>query len=174
MLAYLFLLLAVLFKLNLLPHALGFTPVGAALLFFGARGSRRQAWLPLLLLGGADVVLTRFVYAYPLTLDHVVTWAWYAGVIALGTLLARDARPLRVGAAALATSVSFFVVSNLAVWAVWNMYPKTLAGLIECYVAAVPFFRHTLAADLFFSAVMFGTAALLASRQPQASWQTRN
>jgi len=61
MLAYLFLVFAVAFRFT--AHTLGFTPLGASLLFFGSKGSRRQMWVPLLLLAGADVVLTKVVYA---------------------------------------------------------------------------------------------------------------
>ena len=101
------------------------------------------------------------VYAYPLSADHLVTWLWYAAVLLLGGKLKDNAGSLRVGGAALVASVSFFLVSNFAVWAVWEMYPKTLAGLAACYVAALPFFRHSVAGDLFFTAVFFGIGALV-------------
>ena len=39
--------------------------------------------------------------------------------------------------AALVTSISFFLISNFAVWAVGGMYPKTLPGLAACYVAGL-------------------------------------
>src|SRR5690349_15473648 len=81
MLAYLFVLLAV--AVRFLPHPLAFTPVAASLLFFGARGSRRQLWIPLSLLAASDVVLTKFVYAYPFFWDHYITWAWYGGILLL-------------------------------------------------------------------------------------------
>ena len=124
MLAYLVVLLAV--AVRFMPHPLAFTPVMAALLYFGARGSRRQIWVPLALLAASDVVLTKLVYAYPFSGDHFVTWAWYAAILWLGTNLRENTSLLRVGASALAGSVSFFVVSNLAVWASWNMYPKVV------------------------------------------------
>ena len=159
MLAYLFVVLAVVLRFVTLPVA--FTSVAASLLFFGARQPRRRMWIPLALLVAADVVLTKLVYAYPLSADHLVTWAWYVAVLLLGEKLRENAGALRVGGAALAASVSFFVVSNLAVWAAWEMYPKTLAGLAACYVAALPFFRHSLAGDLLFTAVFFGIGALV-------------
>jgi hypothetical protein len=154
MLAYLFVLLAV--AVRFLPHPLAFTPVTAALLYFGARGTRRQLWLPFALLAASDVVLTKFVYSYPFSWDHFVSWAWYAAILWLGTGLRENTKPLRVIGAAMAGSVSFFLVSNFAVWAAWNMYPKTLAGLTTCYAAGLPFFRRALAGDLLFTAVMFG------------------
>ena len=38
-----------------------------------------------------------------------------------------------------------------------DLYPHTLAGLAESYVAGLPFFRNTLVGDLFFTGVIFGT-----------------
>ena len=66
---------------------MAFTPVGAALLFFGARAPRRRLWIPLVLLAASDVVLTTLVYNYPFSWDHFVTWAWYAAMLWLGTSL---------------------------------------------------------------------------------------
>ena len=163
MLAYVFVVFAV--AVRFMPHPLAFTPIAAALLYFGARGPRRQLWVPLALLAATDVILTKIAYSYPLTWDHFVTWAWYAAILLLGTALRKnDLREntnwLRIGGAALASSVSFFVVSNFAVWACWNMYPKTLFGLMTCYAAGLPFFRRGLAGDLLFTAVMFGLPAV--------------
>ncbi len=165
MLAYLFVAVAVAFRF--LPHPLAFTPVGAALLYFGARQQRRRMWIPVAALVASDVVLTRFSYAYPLSADHFVTWAWYAGIVVLGGLICSKASPLRLLAAALGTSVSFFLVSNFAVWAVWNMYPKTFSGLATCYAAGLPFFRNEIAADLLFTAVMFGIGVLVGQRHAE-------
>lgn len=166
MLAYLFVLLAV--AVRFMPHPLAFTPVAAALLYFGARGARRQLWVPFAMLAVSDVVLTKFVYVYQFSWDHFVTWAWYGAILWLGTNL-RDSAALRdkmswlhVAGAALVSSISFFIVSNFAVWACWPTYPKSFAGLMTCYAAAIPFFRREVAGDLLFTAVMFGVPALAA------------
>ncbi len=171
MLPYLFVLLAIAVRFlpftgpfNILPHAWHFTPVAASLLFFGARGSRRQLWVPLALLAATDVVLTKFIYAYTFSWDHLVTWAWYAAILWLGTGLREKAGPVRVVGAALASSVSFFLISNFAVWAAWPaMYPRSFNGLIMSYAAGLPFFRGTVESDLFFSVAMFGTPVFLAA-----------
>lgn len=167
MLAYLFVLLAI--ASRFLPHPDGwvqFTPLGAALLYFGARAPLKRMWIPLAALIAADVYLTKVTYAYPLKADHIVTWAWYAGVIVLGgALLGKQVSPLRVAAGSLTASIAFFLVSNFAVWAVWGMYPKTLAGLATAYVAAIPFFRNQVLADLFFAAVLFAIGALVEHRE---------
>jgi hypothetical protein len=169
MLPYIFVLLAIAVRflpfagpLKVLPHAWHFTPVAASLLFFGARGARRQMWIPLVLLAATDVVLTKFIYTYTLSWDHLVTWAWYAAILWLGTNLRGRANLWRIAGAALASSVSFFLISNFAVWAAWPaMYPRGFSGLMMSYAAGVPFFRGTLESDLFFSAAFFGIPVLL-------------
>ena len=167
MLAFVFVLLAIAVRVD--PHhMLAFTPVGAALLYFGARGPRKLAFVPLTLFALTDVYLTVFYYKYPFTPDHYVTFAWYAGILLLGTLLRRNIGPMQVLGASLVTAFSFFLVSNFAVWAVWPDYPKSVAGLVECYTLALPFFRRELLSDVLFSAVFFGlpaVAALIASRR---------
>jgi len=163
MLPYLFVLLAIAVRflpfagpMNVLPHAWHFTPLAASLLFFGARGSRRQLWVPLVMLAATDVVLTKYVYAYVFSWDHVVTWAWYAAILWLGTSLREKSGFWRVVGAAVTSSVSFFVISNFAVWAAWpEMYPRTLGGLMTSYTAAIPFFRGTAESDLFFTLAFF-------------------
>ena len=159
MLAYLFVILAV--AVRFMPHPWMFTPVTGSLLFFGARGSRRQVWIPFALLAASDVVLTKWVYSYPFSWDHYVTFAWYAAVLWLGTRLGTKTKMAPVIGAALASSVSFFLISNLAVWASTDMYPKSLSGLEECYIAALPFFRHALAGDLIFTVAMFAAPMAL-------------
>ncbi len=155
MLAYLFVLLGV--AVRFLPHPFAFTPVGASLLYFGAKGPRKQWWIPVAMLAASDLILTLFVYKYPFTPEHLVTIAWYAGAIALGTLLRNNASALRVIGGSLALAVSFFLISNFAAWlAMYDMYPRTLAGLMESYTAGIPFFRRDVIGDLFFSGVFFG------------------
>jgi len=158
MLAYLFVLLAI--AVRFMPHPWMFTPVTGSLLFFGARGSRRQLWIPLALFAVSDVLLTTLVYRYPFSIDHFVTFAWYGGVLWLGTRLRQNAKPLPIIGAALACSVSFFLVTNLASWAWFDMYPKNFAGVMMSYAAGLPFFRHAVEGDLLFTALMFATPAV--------------
>jgi hypothetical protein len=164
--AFVFLAIAVRFlpfagSLNFLPHAWHFTPLAASLLYFGARGSRRQMWIPLVLLAATDVVLTKFIYAYTLSWDQLIIWAWYGAILLLGTGLRAKSGFWRVLGAALASSVSFFLISNFAAWASFTMYPKTFAGLMMSYAAGIPFFRGTVESDLFFSMAFFGTPVLV-------------
>jgi hypothetical protein len=161
MLAYLFVALAIGFRF--IHHPVAFTPVGASLLYFGARQPRSRIWIPLAALIVSDLVLTRFSYGYPFVADQFVIWAWYAAVMLMGGILSRNSSLPRLAVAAIGTSVSFFLISNFAVWVVWrNLYPATLSGLMTCYAVALPFFRNEIAADALFTAVFFGIGAAVA------------
>ncbi len=160
MLAYLFVVIAA--AVRFMPHPWHFTPIAASLLFFGAYRSRREIWFPVILLAASDVFLNKFIYHYPLSWDLLVTWLWYAGLIFFANGLRRHLKPRWIMGSALAASVSFYLLSNFAVWAAYDdMYPKTFAGLITCYTMAVPYFRGTLAGDLFFTAVLFAVPAVI-------------
>ena len=164
MLAYLFVLLAV--AVRVLSGAgvvgtMGFSPLGAALLFFGSRMSRKHYAGPLALLILADIYLTTQKYGHSVTWEEGIIWAWYLGAFFLGSLLKDRVKPLYVGGAALGSALSFFLISNFGVWLAGYLYPRTLSGLATCYVAAIPFFGRGLASDLLFSAIFFGLPVLV-------------
>ena len=89
----------------------------------------------------------------------------------LGTTLKQNAGGFRILGSALAGSVAFFVVSNFAVWAAWDMYPRSFAGLLTCYDAGLPFFRHAVVGDLLFTTAMFGAPVLF---QALAGWRHKS
>jgi hypothetical protein len=60
------------------------------------------------------------------------------------------------------SSVQFFLITNFGAWlGMPQLYSRSLAGLGNCYVAAIPFFGRTLASDLVYSAALFGLHAWL-------------
>src|SRR5215471_10300759 len=120
MLAYLFVALAVVVRF--MDHPFTFTPVAAALLFYGARGSRRYLWVPFAALAVSDVLLTKFHYHYPFTWDHYVSWVLYAVNLLLVATVRENAKPLRRAGGALASSGSLCLRSSVAGYARRDMY----------------------------------------------------
>ena len=59
-----------------------------------------------------------------------------------------------LGLTAFLSSFWFYVTTNFAVWIMWDFYPKTIAGLINCYVLAIPFFSNTLISTLLFTGIL--------------------
>lgn len=142
-----------------LPHPPNFSPVAALALFGGASfaGKRAAFLVPLLGLFLSDIVLG----FYAIT---PVVYGSFALIAGLGLWLRRRRSVSRIAIAAVASALLFFAVTNLGVWALDNLYPKTWAGLADCYLAAIPFFRNTLASGLLYSALLFGGFALAENR----------
>jgi len=165
---YLFVLAAILMRV--LPHPWNVTPMGAMFLFSGAtfRDKRLSLLVPLGALMISDFAVDRLVYhgTYLHAWFTPYTWAGFLLVGLIGWLLRSRLSVGRVAGASLASSLVFFLVSNFGVWTGWQMYPPTYRGLIDCYVAAVPFFRNTVVGDLIFAGVMFGAYTWLRHRRP--------
>ena len=146
---------------RLLPHPPNVTPIGALALFGGACFPRLRT--ALLVTGGA-MLLSDLLIGLHDQMSGV--YVCFALLVALGRRL-RDRRSApRVAVAALAASILFFLGSNLGVWAGGVLYPLTPAGLVACYVAALPFFGATLLGDLLYAALLFGGLALAERRFP--------
>jgi hypothetical protein len=112
-----------------------------------------------------DYYLTVFAYGYPFQIrTYLVTWIWYAAVCLLGMGLLSKPTLLRVATGVLASSTSFFLISNFVVWTsgFMSMYPHSLAGLGACYVAGLPFYRNDLASTALTAGVLFGLPVLAA------------
>jgi uncharacterized protein DUF6580 len=138
---------------RLAPHPPNFTPVLAVALFGGAMLPRRIAWAaPLLAMIVSDLAL-----GYGLGWMTIVVYACFLAAVGIGQWLRGRRTWGRTVAAALSGSVLFYLVTNFAVWlAPPFMYEHTEAGLFRCYMMALPFFRNSLAGDLFWTTALFG------------------
>jgi hypothetical protein len=161
--AYLLLLLAVLSRVVPHPDWLNFTAVGGALLYFGARRSRREMLAPLAALVATDFYLTTFAYHYAFHWqEYIPTWTWYIAALALGQILLRSRTTLpRFISAVVLGPTSFFLMSNFAVWLTGSMYPKNAGGLVTCYVAGLPFYRNDLVSTAIVAGLAFGVPVLV-------------
>lgn len=142
---------------RLLPHPMNFTPVLAVALLGGATLPRPLAFaVPL----GA-MLLSDLALGYSWGRMNVVIYACFAVGVGLGRWLLREKRTWgRTLGAMLAGSTLFFLVTNFVVWlgpmmAPPHDYAHTLAGLVKCYVMALPFFRNALVGDLCWTLGLF-------------------
>lgn len=146
---------------RLIPHPPNFSPVAALALFGGASFASKRAALLVLLVGLflSDLVLG----FYAIT---PIVYGSFALITCLGFWLRRRQNIRRIAIASVVGAVLFFVLTNLGVWAIDALYPKTVTGLADCFVAAIPFFRNTLSSDLLYSAALFGGLAFAEKRCP--------
>jgi hypothetical protein len=136
---------------------LNFAPVGALSLFAGARLRGWRAYLlPIALMAVTDPFRGGYSFSTPFVYASFVISVW------IGSHLRNTENPKWIALAALIGSAQFFLLSNISMWlAPTSIYAHNLGGLVTCYVAAIPFFRNTLLADLLFTAVFFALHAVL-------------
>jgi hypothetical protein len=135
--------------------------IGALALFAAARlGFWQGAAFMAVAIALKDIALyltTEWWEPYPLS------WAYFSGYVLIGWLALRNSASVgRAVATALGCALLFFLVSNYVSWEE-QAYPYgySFQGLIDCYVAAIPFFRGTFTGDILFTVVLFGTHAVL-------------
>jgi hypothetical protein len=141
---------------RLLPHPQNVAPIAAMALAGGVYLDKKLGLiLPLAALFVSDL----FIGFYPILF---FVYGSFLVIGMIGLWLKSHKKPLPVLGATLFGSIIFFLVTNFGVWIVGpEMYPRTLAGLSECYVAAIPFFRNTVLGDLAYTGVLFGLFEVL-------------
>ena len=143
-----------------LPHPPNVACVGALGLFAGCYLCGRRAYLvPLAVLLLSDCVghllrIPGMGFYSPVTM--LMVYAGAMAAIPVGRWMRSNESLLRFPAGALAASSLFFLLSNFGVW-LGGWYPMTASGLALCYTNAIPFFGYTIAGDLVFTAILFGS-----------------
>ncbi len=137
---------------RLIPHFPNFAPIGAIALTAGTLLSKRHALLLVL----AVMLITDSIIGF--YSGFVWTWLGLALIIPIGHGVKKLPFTSKTMVGALGASIVFFIVSNFGVWLTSGMYAPTVAGLINCYVMAIPFFGNTLVSDFLFSAALLGFA----------------
>jgi hypothetical protein len=156
---------------RLLPHAPNFTPLAAVALFGGAYITHKYLaiLIPLLAMLLSDALLGFNGWVF---VEQVIAvYGSFALIALLGMSMQGNKSALRLGATSISASILFFVMTNFAVWLggafhAPALYPMNAAGIVECYVAAIPFFANSLAGDLFYTAVLFGGFYLVSVNIP--------
>lgn len=150
-----------------LPHTANFTAVGGLGLYAGARvGPAAALATPLLAVLVGDLCVG--TWAGPVVAAGVYL-GLLGGPVAGRWLLGRRLGPGRFASAVLIAALWFFLTSNLAMWLSGiGHYPPTPAGLVECYVAGLPYLARSLLADATFAGLMFTAEALL-RRHPRGA-----
>jgi hypothetical protein len=138
-----------------------FTPTAAVAIFAGWYFARLAvaAMVPVAVLAISDLLLPAY--------DSIPVLLATYGIMAVPVVLGHWQRSPQTKAATAARWVLFsivpatlfYVVTNLAVWAFYSTYEKSFAGLLQCYWAAVPFYRTMLAGDAFYVGVLLICAA---------------
>ncbi len=148
--------------MRLIPHWPNFTPVAAIALFGGAYLNRKALAF---LIPVAAMLISDLFLGF-----HSAMLAVYAALIItvfIGLRLGKNVKAGYVGIASLSSSVIFFLITNFASWMMGAMpYSRDFSGLMQAYVAGIPFFNNGVLGDLFYSTILFGGFYLVSKRYP--------
>lgn len=148
--------------MRLLPHLPNFTPIAAIAIFGGAYINRKALAfiLPIVMMFISDLIIG----------FHTTMIAVYAGmaIAALfGIMMRNKVKAGNVVLASLASSVVFFLITNFAAWYTGLMpYTRDFSGIMQAYIAGIPFFNTAVLGDLFYSTVIFGSFAFASKYIP--------
>jgi hypothetical protein len=167
---------------RLVPHGPNFAPICAIAFFGGMRFHNRWAafLVPLVAMLLSDLALhvgtnlqvfdgwmAKGTGVYP---DMIFVYLGVALASLLGVLLQKRDRPAAIVGGILGSSLVFFLITNLGFWLLVNSYPDapgwtrpehTLAGLLQCFRDAIPFYKMSLLGDVVYGAALFGGFAVL-------------
>ncbi len=148
---------------RLLPHVPNATPLAAMALLGGVYlGNRALAFIiPLAALVLSDVMIGFYA-------GMGVVYGAFLFTVLLGTCIRRNPNSVTIASTTLISSILFFLLTN----SVWlhgghGLYAQNWNGMMECYTAALPFFRNSLLGDVGYSALLFGGYWLLQRLFPQ-------
>lgn len=141
---------------RLVPHPWNFTPMMAIALFAGSQARKAST----------AVLVTLFALSLSDTVMGFYPGFWYVYAAALipvllGRLIRNRSGASAIAVAALASSLSFFLITNFMVWATGPLYPRSMAGLSACYLAGIPFYRTQVLGDAVYTVAIFGGCALI-------------
>ena len=146
----------------------GFAPQIAMALFAGSvmRDKRFSFLVPLFSMLISDA-LYQVLYSQGLTQikgfyeGQWVNYILFTSITVIGFFIRKNnVSSIIVGS--LAGAVFFYLTSNFFDWIGGGLdinnqpYPKTFQGLVDCFVAGLPFFRGSVWATLLFNGVFFG------------------
>ena len=145
-------LILILALARLIPHPPNFTPIIAVAIISGYFFKNLNFSLLILLI--AMLISDLFIGFY----ENV--FFVYASLLLITFIFNKISKKINfknLFIYSFAGSVIFFVVSNFGVWVLGSpgvydiAYEKSLSGLIQCYVLAIPFFGNTFLSTLIFS-----------------------
>ena len=145
-------LILILVFARLIPHPPNFTPIIAAAIVSGYLFKNINLSLLTLLI--AMLISDLFIGFY----ENVIFV--YASLLLITFVFHKISNKINfknLFIYGFAGSLIFFIISNFGVWALGSpgvsdiAYEKSLSGLIECYILAIPFFGNTFLSTLIFA-----------------------
>ncbi len=144
-----------------MPHISQFTAILAVTMFAGLYLKPRQA----LLFPMALMMITDIIIGFHDTMLY--TYGSMLAISGIGIWLKGHKSFLNVLSGSIFSALLFFAVTNFGAFV--SLYPHTWAGLQECYILAIPFFRSTLLSTVAYSLVLYAGYEWLLKHNPSVA-----
>ncbi len=135
---------------RLITEIPNFTPTIALVMFAGYLIKNRYLAILVILL--SQIISDLFIGIYG-SMVFV-----YTAYIAIATLMPMIVKSFNIKSMLIASFISptiFYIISNFGVWITGTMYPMSVAGLVSCYIAGIPFFDESLISTILFTVTIY-------------------
>ena len=123
---------------RLIPHPWNFSPMIAAGIFAGF-------YFRHFYLGSFVIILSMFLGDLFLGFHNTMFFTYLSlAIVVLVGLYLKNLKFTNILYGTLASSIVFFIITNLGAWVTLEMYSKDINGLVQSYTMAIPFFHNTL------------------------------
>jgi hypothetical protein len=146
---------------RLLPHLPNFTALGALSLFAGFYFKKAASFI---IPFAAMIISDIFIGLYDFKLAVFVYLSIFISVI-FGIWLKKRKTWYNVISFSVFSAVSFFLITNFAVWLFTPWYSRTFSGLVLCYFMGLPFLKNHILANVFYAGAFFAAYELVLFRK---------
>ena len=141
-------LILVLVLSRIIPHPWNFTPILATGIFSGF-------YFKNLISGFFVVAFSMFLGDLYLGFHNTMFFTYISVSIAVGIgFYIRQFKFSQIIFSSILSSVSFFIITNFGFWLLSDIYQKSLYGLLESYLMAIPFFHNTLISTFIYLVIL--------------------
>jgi len=164
---------AVIIRLFLTSYSIYDAAPFAAIAIFGAvffKNKKLALILPLIAWFISDLILNQTLYAaYNVAIfnaNQIFSATALILIVGLGYWWFKKFKIKlpSIAATSFLAALVFFIISNFGVWLSSGMYIKNFAGLIECYIAGIPFFRTAIIGNFLYLFTMVEVYKFVVSR----------
>jgi len=141
---------------RLIIHIPDVTPLTSLCLLSPTVFSKRQSFFIVFLLLVLSDVCLHFLFHYPVFGSWTVfTYSGWMGVTLLGLLFSKKPTWLRAFSFTITASLIFWIWTNFGTWCATHLYSHNMQGLLDCYIAAIPFLKNSILGSLVWTGVLF-------------------
>lgn len=140
---------------RLMVHIPNVTPMTSLCLLAPAVFSKRDSFLVITITLLLSDLLLHFLLHYPVLGSWTLfTYSASFLIVAVGFILKNQFTASRAMWLTAYSAVFFWVWTNFGTWCTSMMYAHTAAGLMQCFIAGLPFLRNGLAGSLVWTCVL--------------------